>query len=311
MKTILGLSLVVLIASAGPLWAQNSEKKKRERKSDVAAGNLNDATKRIYKTVGEVELPLYIYKPKGNQSGDKTPAIVFFFGGGWKGGSPAQFVEQCRYLASRGMVAVTVEYRVSSKHDAKVEDCVRDAKSAMRWVRSHAEELGIDPDRIASGGGSAGGHLGACVGVVEGMDDKGDDVSVSAMANAMVLFNPVMALAPHESLPEPYNTKMAGLKIRMGVDPKEISPLQHIKPNQPPLIMFFGTADGLKDGADLFHEEYRKAGNRSEMVTYEGMPHGFFNFTRYEGEYYRKTAREMDRFLASIGYLEGEPTMEE
>ena len=77
------------------------------------------------------------------------------------------------------------------------------------------------------------------------------------------------------------------------------------------MIMFFGTADGLKESADLFQEHYADAGNRCEMKTYEDMPHGFFNFSRYEGEYYRKTVAQMDAFLVSIGYLEGEATIGE
>ena len=106
----------------------------------------------IYKTVGEIKLPLYLYEPAGRQPGSQSPAIVFFFGGGWKGGSPTQFEEHCKYLAKRGMVTITVEYRVSSRHDAKIEDCIADARSAMRWVRAHAKSLGIDSRRIASGG---------------------------------------------------------------------------------------------------------------------------------------------------------------
>ena len=68
----------------------------------------------VYKKVGEVNLHLDVFKPKGRQAGNKCPCMVFFFGGGWTGGTPSQFYPHAQYLASRGMVAISVEYRVSS-----------------------------------------------------------------------------------------------------------------------------------------------------------------------------------------------------
>jgi acetyl esterase len=263
----------------------------------------------IYKKVGEVELPLYMFKPEGLKADAKVPAIVFFFGGGWSSGSPAQFEQQCKYLAGRGMVAVTVEYRVSSRHGAKIEDCIEDAKSAMRWVRGHAGELGIDPKRIASGGGSAGGHLAACVSVMDGFNAGSDDTDVSAKPDAMVLFNPAMALAPHEGLSPAYNARIgAGTDgKRANVPAKKISPLTYAAKQQPPCIMFFGTADVLKQGADVFTEASVKAGNDCRVVAYEGQSHGFFNHGRGGNKYYDLTLAEMDKFLVGLGWLAPAP----
>ena len=61
----------------------------------------------VYKTVGDVRLPLYVYVPKGHAASDRRAAIVFFFGGGWMGGSVRQFHQHSLYFASRGMVAIT------------------------------------------------------------------------------------------------------------------------------------------------------------------------------------------------------------
>ncbi len=95
---------------------------------------------------------------------------------GWVGGAPGQFTEHSKYLATRGMVAIQVEYRLLDRKKRELPaTCCADAKSAMRWVRGHANTLGIDPERIASAGGSAGGHLAAFVGMVEGGDDDDDD----------------------------------------------------------------------------------------------------------------------------------------
>ena len=130
----------------------------QEKKGPYESGfELPGSRVEVYKTIGDVKLKIYIYEPKGHKAGAKRPAIVFFFGGGWRGGTPRQFLEHCRYLASKGMVAMTVDYRVSSRQGTKPVHCVRDGKSAVRWIRQNADRLGIDPDRVVSGGGSAGG----------------------------------------------------------------------------------------------------------------------------------------------------------
>jgi acetyl esterase/lipase len=272
-------------------------------------GKPQGGEERIYKTVGDAKLSLYIFAPSVHGVGDKSPAIVFFFGGGWANGSPVQFEQQCRYFAGRGMVAITADYRVKSRHDAKVEDCVEDAKSAMRWVRAHAAELGIDPARIASGGGSAGGHLAAAVATVEGFDAAGEDISVSAKPNAMVLFNPAMMLAPMAGDAVKGADMLAKLRDQFRGDPAAVSPVHHVKSGQPPAILFFGTNDALLEGARDFERLYKEAGNRCDLKTYEGQGHGFFNFGRGDGRYYRETLREADRFLTSLGWLKGEPTV--
>ena len=145
-----------------------------------------------YKNVGETQLSLHIFEPPASAGSAKTsrPAIVFFFGGGWTSGSPAQFEQHCRHLAARGMVAIAADYRVASRHQAKPVDCVADAKSALRYVRANAARLGVDPRRIAAGGGSAGGHLTAAIATVPGFDAPGEDAKISAVPNALALFNP-------------------------------------------------------------------------------------------------------------------------
>lgn len=257
----------------------------------------------IYKKVGATELPLYVYSPENHPVDAKTPAIVFFFGGGWSKGSPAQFEQQCKYLSSRGMVAVTVEYRVASRHAVHIEDCIEDAKSAMRWVRENSAKLGVDPDRIASSGGSAGGHLAACVALMDDFDAKTDNLKVSAKPNAMVLFNPGIALAADDRLSEKYLKRLRERKMRTKVDQQKISPLSLSNKKQPPCIMFFGTADDLLEGAQIFQKDSEKTGNSCKLITYEGQGHGFFNYGARGGKYYDLTLAETDKFLVDLGWL--------
>jgi acetyl esterase/lipase len=260
-----------------------------------------------YKAVGDVKLNLYLYEPEGQEAeaGDKRPAIVFFFGGGWTGGSPGQFEQHCKYLASRGMVAITADYRVASRHNVKAVSCVADAKSAIRYVRQNAAKLGIDPARIAAGGGSAGGHLAACTGVLSGFDEPAEDAKTSSVPNALALFNPAVVLAPAAGIRPLEESKITSLADRMGVEPQKLSPYHNVRKGAPPTIIFHGQADTTVPyaTAELFAKAMTDAGNQCRLVGYEGQTHGFFNQGRSGGEYYEKTLAELDQFLVGLGYL--------
>ncbi len=252
----------------------------------------------VYKTVGDRDLRLFVIKPDGWKPTDERPAIVFFHGGGWVGGAPGQFNDQATYLATRGMVCILAEYRLVKNVPGPPLDCVHDAKSAMRWVRSHAGRLGIDPNRIAAGGGSAGGHLAAFVGMVQGLDDPQDDLKVSPRANALVLFNPVFDNGPDGG----WNHKRVGERY------KEFSPAHNITNDDPPAIVFLGTNDKLigVPVVERFKSNMTAAGVRCETCYYERQGHGFFNKDPWK----TFTLAETDKFLASLGWLVGEPTLE-
>ncbi len=261
------------------------------------------ARSEVYKEIGDVKLSLSIFEPA---AGSKTarPAIVFFFGGGWTNGNPKQFEQHCRHLASRGMVAITADYRVASRHQVKVTACVADAKSAIRWVRENAERLGIDPDRIAAGGGSAGGHLAAAAATLPMFDEPTENRQVSSVPNALVLFNPALVLAPFEGIAlEDFESRVPA--ERLGADPVKLSPVHHVKKGAPPAIIFHGRADTTVpySTAQGFTRVMQTAGNRCELAGFDGQAHGFFNYGRGDGTGYRATVAAMDAFLVSLGYL--------
>ena len=264
-----------------------------------------------YKTVGETKLALYVFNPEGHKATDSRAAIVFFFGGGWTSGSPGQFEQQCRYFASRGMVAITTDYRVASRHQVKAAQCVADAKSAIRFVRAHAKDLGVDPKRIAAGGGSAGGHIAGCTGTLAGLDEAGEDATVSSVPDAMVLFNPALTLAPVDGNDfGGFGSKLPAEKL--GAEPVAISPTHNVKAGVPPTIVFHGKADSTVpfSTVEVFAAAMKKAGNRCEVAGFEGQQHGFFNFGKGDNSMFRETVKQADKFLASLGWLSGEPTVE-
>lgn len=249
-----------------------------------------------------VTLRLHMFKPEGWTRDDKRPAIVFFFGGGWVGGTPQQFYPHCRDLAARGMVAVSAEYRIKGKHGTGPQACVEDGKSAVRYLRAHANELGIDPDRIVSAGGSAGGHVAACTGTIAGYEAEAEDKSVSSVPSLMVLFNPVIDTSPETG----YGAK------KIGDDPLSLSPLHQVKKDQPPSLILHGEADKTVsiDSVRRFVERCEQVGAGSRLAAYDGAGHGFFNHSDFrkrrdaDPDYYGLTMKEVLAFLAKHGYIE-------
>ncbi|MEM7474065.1 MAG: alpha/beta hydrolase [Planctomycetota bacterium] len=309
--------LVVLILSHEAIaqqqepGKQKAGKKRQSAKKVVDVDNLSfaNSTAKVYKTVDDVRLKAHMFYPEEYNHGAKgksLPAIVFFFGGGWNTGSPAQFEQHCRYLAARGMIAITADYRVASRQGVKAKSCVADAKSAVRWMRTNAKDLGIDPTRIVVGGGSAGGHIAACTGVISGLEDDGEDLSVSSRPDAMALFNPALVLAPVSGF-EANAAKLESFKSRTGVALEKISPLHQLEPGAPPAIIFHGTKDTTVpfQTAQLFAQAMKNNGDRCELDAYDSQGHGFFNFRKGKSkENFRATVESLDRFLVSLGYLE-------
>jgi len=269
-----------------------------------------DGAKEVrYKTVDGSKLNLWIFTPAEHKSTNSAPAIVFFFGGGWNAGTPTQFVKHCEYLSARGMVAIVADYRVKSRNDVPVKVCVSDAKSAIRWVRENASELGVDGNRIAAGGGSAGGHLAAACATLPKFDEEDENKSISSKPNALVLFNPALVLAPIDGGDKDLNEKMAGLEKRMGTKPENISPYHNMVGKLPPTIIFHGTADTTVPffSAELFTKRMHELGNKCTLLGYQGEPHGFFNYGKNSNAVFVDTVHKMDEFLVSLGYLKAPP----
>ena len=209
-----------------------------------------------------------------------------------------EFFQQCEHLADRGMVAMSAEYRVRSRHGSTPFECVRDGKSAIRWMRKNAADLGIDPTKVAAAGGSAGGHVAACTALIEGLANGSNQIpaaeNVSDVPNALVLFNPVI------------DTSKLGFGYkRLGDRYKEISPLEHVRPNLPPTLVMQGEADTTTpvSGHREFERRMTLHRNRCKLILYPGQKHGFFNPDRGDGSGFRETTKAMTEFLESIGYL--------
>jgi acetyl esterase/lipase len=252
----------------------------------------------LYKKVDSTDLFLEVYYPEPVEAGKSQAAMIFFFGGGWVSGDKSHFLNQASYFSKRGIVCFLVDYRTKNSNNTSPFESLKDAKSAIRYIRKNAADFNIDPGKIIAAGGSAGGHLAAATALIEGYNEDTDDLAISAIPNALVLFNPVI-----DNGPGGYGYE------RIGDDYKSFSPLHNIKKGAPPTLILLGTNDALVPvvTVEYYEQVMEKVGSRCELRLYEGAEHGFFNYRNFE--YYKNTLMETDLFLTSLGYLKAEPVV--
>jgi acetyl esterase len=277
--------------------------------TDPQALHINGSKPFVYKTVGKSELRLHVFTPAGRKPGARSPAVVFFYGGGFLFGDIRRFQTQATHLALRGVVTVLVDYRVKCRHGSTILESMADAKSAIRWVRGHADELGIEPSRIAAAGSSAGGHLAAATALVPGFDDPADE-KIDPRPNALILYNPGLDTGSPAA-----RARMALIQGKAVANRgREFSPIEHLEQGLPPTIIFQGTADVFTPIATArqFCVRAKALKYQCEVVSYPGAPHGFTEIwlgledasLGVKTELWAEdTMRRTDAFLAKLGWL--------
>ena len=256
---------------------------------------IDDADVYTYKKVKEVDLKLWVYLPKKKQI-KSTPVIVFFFGGGFRSGSPQQFTFQSKYFSSRGIASVVVDYRVSSRHGVKPIECVADAKDAIRWIRDHAKKLNINPSKIITSGGSAGGYLAAATFFMTTPQNKNIKLT-DERPNALVLFNPG-GMDLSQVSPEKFFN-------HFGAKKEEANIIALVQKNAPPTLILHGDNDKIVNVNTVrnFTRKMKALGNNCTLIEYKNQPHGFFNYGRGNNENYHHTMSAIDSFLREIDFL--------
>lgn len=285
------LLIGILIGFVLVNFAEAKEAKALDYAGQVAA-KLEPTRVVVYKKVGDRELHLNIFEPDGFQRSDRRACFLTIHGGGWTGLEPRRQYPFAAHFAKLGMVGIAIEYRLFKRGSGTtVFDCVKDSRSAMRYVRAHAAELGIDPEKIIANGGSAGGHLAVGTALFDGIDEAGEDTSVSCVPNALVLFFPVI-----DTSTEGYGAAKIGPRWQ------ELSPVHHVRPGVPPTIIFHGTGDTVTPfkGAQAFHDAMVKAGNQCELVPTKDAAHGFLMRNR---PMFDEAVQKTEAFLRSQGFL--------
>ncbi len=264
----------------------------------AAAAAASDPQIEVYKTAGTAKLTAHVFRPSGRNT-RKRPAVVLFHGGGWVAGSPEWVYEAARRYASHGAVAIAADYRLSDHATVTPLDAMTDARDIIRWMRGHAAELGIDPDRIAAYGVSAGGHLAASLAA---FDDAASG-QPSAVPNALVLISPAVAVAQDGWFQ----------KLLMGrATASAASPGEHVGHDVPPVAIFVGAADTLTPlaGTQRYCERVQAAGGTCELHVYPGVGHLFTRRLDHQEDDFdpdpkavADAQKEGDLFLEKRGFL--------
>lgn len=259
----------------------------------LTAPNVYKPKKITYKQTETANLNLYLFKPDIKRKDKKYPCIIYFFAGGWATGSPLQFFRECSYYASKGMVAITADYRIASLYKSSPFESVADAKDVIRFVRQHSVLFNVDPDRIVAAGSSAGGHLAAATSIL--LSDSSKNNSVSCKPNLLVLYYPVIDNSPTGYGPKEIKNRYT-----------EISPLHNINSKIPPTLFILGTKDPFipVTVANEFKRKVEEYGGSCDLILYSGAGHPIFSYTKPLTDYFFKIRTDTDNFLKKYSYLQ-------
>jgi acetyl esterase/lipase len=244
-----------------------------------------------YVRYGGRALQLDLYLPARPQPGP-VPGIVFVHGGGWRAGVRANFAPMAIRMAERGYAAATISYRLSP--EARYPAAVIDAKAAVRWMRSHASDYGIDPSRIAIGGGSAGGQIAALAGVSAGLarfEPTGAAGAaagtVSSAVQAIVNIDGLSDFTSEEARkheddpakqPSSAGAWFGGRYAEKEALWREASPRFHVNASTPPVLFVVSAQRRFSLGREEMGEALRAHGVPSRVVAIPDTPHSFWLF---------------------------------
>ena len=252
----------------------------------TAAAPVNAQRDIVYVANGHARQKLDLFTPE--KADGPVPLLIWIHGGGWSAGSKADCPPLRQSFTERGYAVASLDYRLSSDaiFPAQIEDC----KAAIRWLRAHAREYNIDPDRFGVWGSSAGGHLVALVGASGGVKafEKGEQPDVSSRVQAVCdFFGPTdllqmdaHALADTRMKHDPPfspESRLIGGPIQENPDKAaRANPIAYIKADDPPFLIVHGDQDPLVPihQSQLLFEALKKAGVSVHFHTIHGSGHG-------------------------------------
>ncbi|MBI2302188.1 MAG: alpha/beta hydrolase [Armatimonadetes bacterium] len=258
---------------ANPSWAA------LEAAGLLPAGARTGGTSRlgvVYGRAGGEELLLDLHLPVRRSK--PRPGLVLVHGGGWSGGSREGFTALAGLAATLGYVVANVDYRLTGT--APWPACLDDCQRAVRWVRKQADELGLDPERLAAVGSSAGGHLAACLGVRDTRDDS--DPELAGIASRVRWVVDIHGVHDFEALEhdEVVQECCYPLLGRPGERPEawhDASPIEHVDERAAAMLLVHDPGDTVVPYAQTvrFAERLMAAGRPVQFEPVPGAGHGF------------------------------------
>ena len=231
-----------------------------------------------YGDAGKRPLRLDLYSPK--VLAQPVPGLIFIHGGGWKHGKKEDYRPYGLTFAQKGYVVASVQYRLSG--EARYPAAIHDVKAAVRWMRSHAESIGVDPDRIGVAGGSAGGHLAMMLGYTSGVstfDGNSGHEGVSSRVQAVVnIYGPTdltTEFARQRSSGSLLRGFFGGTYDEKSSLYEQASPIRYVTPDDPPTLVLHGTIDDVVpiNQADLLAAKLQETGVPYIYDRLPGWPH--------------------------------------
>ena len=255
---------------------------------------------------------LDLYLP--DTAGQAAPLLIFIHGGGWRGGVKDKCPAQ--YLSGHGYVVAAINYRLSKEvpFPANIEDC----RAALRFLRTHAAEYHILPDRVAVWGGSAGGHLAALMGTAAAVDFSGgpaapniigkvdESIRVQCVVDMYGASDFTLLLANAAQMAHGVG-QAAAQNIGPTASPDELaakmkwaSPITYVSKDTPPFLIQHGDADQTMplEQAKVLAEALRKAGVEETLTILPGAGHAGAAF--FTEENHKLVLDFLDKHLKSL-----------
>ena len=217
----------------------------------------------IYRTVDGVPLKAFVFKPAGTRQSTPTPAILLFHGGGWVAGAPDWTFASAQRYSALGLVAISVEYRLSREGVSPIE-ALEDVCASFHWARAQAQAFAIDPQRIAASGVSAGGHLASAAATI-GCGNT-DGAYGTGGPDALVLWSPALDVSG-----DGHFRRLLGERATV----EALNPVEHVRARMPPVVVVHGERDNLTplSGVRRFCDRVKAGGGHCVVHVYPGVGH--------------------------------------
>jgi acetyl esterase/lipase len=275
------LSTVVRIVVWGGLLGVTGLLVRAEVDRSALPAGVVAHTDLVYRPGGDRRARLDIYMPEGPIPASGRPAVLALHGGGWRGGDKRDYGRMAAALVAHGYVVVAVNYRLSGPDTPSWPANIEDVRAAVRWLRRHAADYGIDPERIAAMGASAGGHLAALLATSPGDRDPADASGTSARVAAVIDFYGPSDMA---ALAVQSKTAARSVALYLGGGPGDVpqryaaaSPALRVTSDTPPMLLIHGADDLLvpPDQSRRLADALAAHGVPHRLIVVPGVRHGF------------------------------------